>query len=171
MKHLIMGRAALHERDGSVVWQSGLLENALMNEGELDVLTVYLLEQAHKSKYLALLNMAGGADPLETDTVATLAASESKPPGTGGYTRQQVLSSDWATPALVGEDYRTQAAAAKVFGPLTGADATVTHMLLVTSASGTSSPATLALAHVALGTSVLIGVGLTFSFLPSIAAF
>lgn len=171
MRHVFRGYAAVRDEAGEVTWQSGLLENALMNQGEMDVLNVYLLEQAHKTKYLALLDMSGLVDPTESDTIATLYASESKSPGSGGYSRQQVLSTDWGAPFLSGDDYRVESTAGKVFGPFTATAALITHVLIVTSATGTASPATLALAHIPLGIEITVPVGQTFTFTPSISAF
>src|SRR5262249_45731475 len=151
-------------------WESGLLENALMNQGEEDVLKVYLAQDTHKTKYLALLNMASLADPLDTDTIATLSPSESGTPGSGGYARQQVLNTDWAAPSLVGEDFRRETSAAKTFGAFTGAGVNITHVLVVTTLTGVTSPTTLALAHMPLGTQVSVAVGQTFTFTPSFGA-
>jgi len=169
--HVLRGYAALHRRDGSVEWRSDLLENTLMNQGEQDVLDVYLREQTHKTKYLAMLSMAGGNDPIDTDTIATLSSAESSTPGTNGYARQQVLASDWAAATLYGEDYRTTTSAAKVFGPFTSTAPNVSHLLLCTTVSGVTSPATLALAWISLGTVALVPIGQTFSFTPIAGAF
>jgi hypothetical protein len=168
--HLMQGYAALHSPEGDVIWRSGHLENALLDQGELEVLNVFLREQTHKTKYLALLDMPSLDDPSEASTIASLAAYETKTPASGGYARQQVLAADWDAPVLA-DDYRSEAAAPKVFGPMTSADALATHILMVTTATGIASPATLALAHLPLGTQITIAIGLTFSFTPSVVAF
>lgn len=171
IRHVLRGHAALHRQDGSVEWRSELLENALMNQGEMDVLNVYLLQQSHKTKYLALLATTLGADPVDTDTIDTLGTFESKAPGVDGYSRQQMLAADWNAPTLYGEDYRSVAGAAKVFGPISGTSADVSHVLLVTTATGVTSPATLALAYISLGTVATIPVGQSFTFTPVAGAF
>jgi hypothetical protein len=169
--HVLRGYAAVHRPDGSVEWRSELLENTLMNQGEMDVLDVYLREQAHKTKYLGMFNQPSGNDPLDTDTIASVSANESSTPGTNGYTRQQVLAADWGVSTLYGEDYRTTLSAAKVFGPFTASAPNVSHILLVTTAAGVTSPATLALAWIALGTVATVPIGQTFSFTPIAGAF
>jgi hypothetical protein len=171
IEHILRGYAAVRHADGRIEWESDLLENTLMNQGEMDVLNVYLREQSHNTKYLAMFNQPSGNDPVDTDTITTLSGNESKSPGSGGYARQQMLSTDWGSPALYGEDYRTTASAAKIFGPMTTASCDVSHILLLTTATGTSSPTTLALAYIALGTTATIPVGQSFTFTPIAGAF
>jgi hypothetical protein len=54
---------------------------------------------------------------------------------------------------------------------MTTASCDVSHILLLTTATGTSSPTTLALAYIALGTTATIPVGQSFTFTPIAGAF
>lgn len=169
MIHLLQGYAFVRGDNGEITWRSPHLRNALMNQGEKDVLDVYLREQAHKEKWLGLFDMAGGDDPREDDTISTLNAEEIRTPGTGGYARQEILAADWNVPVVI-DDYRSLASQ-KIFGPISGTDATFTHIIMLTSETGISSPVTLALSYLALGMRVEVAVGLTFTYAPAMAAF
>lgn len=132
---LMMGMARILGPDGRVVDQdSGFHRNALTDEGEASVLNVYFREQTNPSKYLALLNMAG-SPPTDTTTMAGM--TESETPGTDGYARTQIANTDWAAPSAVGGDQQT--AAAQKTWTNTGSGAwTISHVALVTAATGTS---------------------------------
>ena len=169
MIHLLRGYAAAHGPDGEVTWRSEFLENALMSQGEKDVLDVYLREQSHKQKWLALFDMTGGDDPAEDDTIEDLSSDETKSPGVGGYARQRVMTSEWGIPILQ-DDYKSTGDP-KVFGPMTDDDAFFTHVLVLTSELGVAAATTLTLAYVALGARIQIAVGLTFTFTPAVTAF
>lgn len=139
--HPTFGVGYVLEPDGTLA-KDGMGEwcmNSLLNEGEQDVTSCYFLETAHLTKFLALMK---GAQPAETDTMAFLAGAtdgEILIPPTGGYARQQILSTDWGSPALNGGDYQTTAAA-KTFGPNTSGGAWVlTSVSTVTAATGQTS--------------------------------
>jgi hypothetical protein len=88
------------------------------------------------------------------------ALTESKAPGVDGYSRQQILAGDWGAPALDAGDMQTQAAE-KAFGPISGSAMTVTHMALVTVATGTAGKLLLFLA---LSASTTVAVGQSFKY-------
>jgi hypothetical protein len=163
--HALIGKASITDPDGSVAWEDDWRLNALTDQGEQSVLEVYFREQANPTKYGALLNM--GTDPVDTDTIATL--TETKAPGTGGYARQQFLAADWGASALVGGDYKTTAAQ-KTWGAAVTTAWTVTHVALVTTATGVASPATLFLLWIALSGATTVNVGQTFNFTAAVTA-
>lgn len=80
--------------------------------------------QSARTTYLALLSSAPG----DATTIAALAEIT-----TGGYARQAVT---WAAPS--GDPSATSNSAPIVFGPFSGDPPNVTHVALVSSASGTS---------------------------------
>lgn len=133
--HPTMGVGVVLEPDGTIA-RDGMGEwtlNNLLDEGEQDVTAVYFLQQTDLTKYLALLK---GTQPADTDTLTFLAGAtngEVATPASGGYNRQQVLNTDWGTPALNSGDYQTTAAQ-KTFGPNAGGSS-----WLVTSVSLVSS--------------------------------
>lgn len=157
-RSLTMGMGVLLSPEGDVLWQDpDWMLNALHDAGEQDMLQVYLSEQAHKTKYLALLNDASIA---ETD--GTMAAvTEMKTPASGGYDRQQVLSTDWTNDGLQGGDYRFSAAE-KTFGPMTGASGTATHAALTTTLTSTAG---LVLCTLALSATTTIAVNQSFKYI------
>lgn len=133
-----LGIGVVLEPDGTVA-TDGMGEwrlNALLDEGEQDILSDWLTGSAILLKYLALLK---GTQPADTDTMAFFAGAtngEIGVPPTGGYARIQVLAADWGTPALNSGDYQTTAAQ-KTFGPNTsGAAWPVTSVSLCTAATG-----------------------------------
>lgn len=162
--HPTMGKATILDPDGSVAWENDWQINTLVDQGEQSVLNVYFLEAANPSKYFMLLNQS---DPIETDTVANL--TESKVTGTNGYSRVQVLNTDWGAPALVSGDYKTTAAA-KTFGPASSSSWTVTHVGLVTTTTGLTSPTTLFLLWISLGGTTTVNVGQSFQFTAAVTA-
>lgn len=139
--HPTFGVGVVLEGDGSVArdgvgeWQM----NTLLDEGEADITSVYFLQSADLSKYLALLK---GVQPVETDTMAFLAGGtngEIAVPGVGGYARVQVLNTDWGTPAVNSGDYQTTAVQ-KTFGPnASGGSWLITSVSIVTAATGQAS--------------------------------
>ena len=146
--HPTVGRATLLSPEGDILWQDpDWIENTLADEGEQSVLNVYFREQAHPTKYGALLTAA----PSETTTNATMTELSG-----GSYARQQYLAADWAAPVLNSGDYQTTASA-KTFGPATTASWTgITHFALVTSASGTTGSFIL---YLPLSATTTVGVG------------
>lgn len=153
-----MGRGVLYSPEGDILAQDpDWIPNALADQGELDILNDWLLGQAISSKYLALVSGA----PTDTTTVATM--TETTVAGTNGYARQQILTTDWGAPALAAGDYQTTAAV-KTFGPNSGAAAwTISNAVLVTSATGLTSPATLFLVYIAT-TVTSIPVGSSYQY-------
>lgn len=133
-----MGMGVVLEPDGTVA-TDGMGEwrlNALLDEGEQDILSDWLTGSAILTKYLALLK---GTAPAETDTMAFLSGGTNgeigNPPVTG-YSRIQILTTDWGAPALNVGDYQTTAAQ-KTFGPNTsGGTWAITSVSLVTAATG-----------------------------------
>lgn len=147
------GRAELLSPEGDILWRdSDWVPNALHDAGEQNVLSVWLKETAHLTKYLALLNDAGS----DTETRGTMAAvTESKTPASGGYDRQQITAAQWTDDGLVGGDYRFSAVE-KSFGPMSTAAATVTHAALTTTLTSTAG---LLLLTLALSATTTVAVG------------
>lgn len=162
--HPTMVKPWIANADGSVAWEDEYKVNALTDQGEDQVLRVFFREEANPAKYFLLLNQA---DPVDTDTIALL--TESKTPGTNGYARVQVLAADWGAPALAAGDYKTTAAQ-KTFGPAATTAWTVTHVGLVTTAAGVTSPATLFLLWIALSGATTVNIGQTFNFTAAVTA-
>ena len=141
--------------DGSVLFESDWEDvsgNEVADEGEASIINVYLREQANPTKYLMLANDVIG----DTDTMASV--TESVATGTNGYNRQQVLAADWGAPALDAGDHMTTPAA-KTFGPPTTVAYTVTHVCLVTVATGTAG---LLIAYQATPATRTIPVGVSY---------
>jgi hypothetical protein len=160
--HPTRGRGTLYSPEGDILWQDpDWIENTLVDEGEQSVLEVYFREQANPTKYLALINQA---TPAETDTMASL--TESKSPGTGGYSRQQILGTDWGATALNAGDMQTTAAA-KTFGPIATSALTATHIVLTTTATGTGGKFLL---YIALSATTVIAAGQSFVYTLSTKA-
>lgn len=157
-RSVTMGIGALLEPDGSVVWQDPDWQlNALHDAGEQDLLQVWLAEQAHKTKFLALLN-----DATIAETDGTMAAvAESKVPAADGYNRQAVLSTDWSNDGLISGDYRFSAAE-KTFGPISGTAAIATHAALTTTLTATNG---LLLLTLALSATTTIAVSQSFKYI------
>ena len=111
--------------DGDLIYDSEFFTpNALTNDGQAHMLNVWAREQANLAKWLMLLNMAAGAAPTKTSTLATI--TEAEVIGTDGYVRQQIAAGDWGAPALDAGDQQITAAQ-KTFGPFTG-NVPVTHV-------------------------------------------
>lgn len=123
--------------------------NALMDEGEIDILDVYFEDQAVRASTFFRLYSDGAI--AETDTLATL-TGEVSGTGYGGITVTR--GTDWSAPALdVGDGQTTSTT--KQFsagGTWTAAD----ELVLATVASGTAG---LALAWVALSQTRTLGNG------------
>ncbi len=162
--HPTLGKATILNPDGSVAWENDWEINTLVDQGEQSVLNVYFLEAANPTKYLMLLNQS---DPAETDTVANL--TESNVTGVAGYNRVQMVNTDWGTPTLTGGDYKTTASA-KTFGPASASSWTVTHVALVTTSTGLTSPTTLFLLWISLGGSTTVNIGQQFQFTAAVTA-
>jgi hypothetical protein len=154
--HLFEGRGQLVSPDGDVLWEDpDWIPNALHDAGEQSMLNVYLKELTNPSKYLGLLNDGTVA---ETDGTMT-AVTEAGTPGSGGYSRQQIIAGDWTDDGLQGGDYRFSAAV-KTFGPISGSSLTATHASLSTTSTG----AGVLLATIALSGTVTVPVGMNFNY-------
>lgn len=158
--HLVYGKATILNVDGSVAYQEkDWTPNALADEGEQQVLEVFLREQANVTKYLALLT----ATPTDTTTMATMTERAA----TNGYARQQIVNTDWAASTLVSGDYQTTAAE-KTFGPVTTADWTgLTYVALVTTSTGTAGKF---LCYLALSATTTVAVGQSFKYTMTVKA-
>lgn len=163
-----MGMGSVIDPDGSVAWQeSEWVPNALIDEGETDMLSVYLTAAANPAKYLCLIN-GGTTPPTETSTMAYLGggagANESQVPAANGYNRQQILTTDWASDGLVAGDAR-YSSASKTFGPASGAAWTTTHAGLVTAATGQLAGSGKFLLFLALSASTTIAIAQSLVYL------
>lgn len=153
--HPTHGKGMLLSPDGDVLWEEDWQENALHDAGEQDMLQVFLSEQAHKTKYLGLLN-----DGTVAETDGTMSAvTETIAPPADGYARQQILNTDWTNDGLQGGDYRFTAAE-KTFGPITTANKTATHASL----SSTATTAGILFLTVALSATTTINIGQSFKY-------
>jgi hypothetical protein len=133
------------------------LHNAVHDAGEQLVGQVFLQEQSHSTKFLALLNDGSLA---ETDGTMS-AVTESKTPGSDNYNRQSITSGNWTNDGLQGGDYRFSAAE-KTFGPISGSSLTATHSALCTTSTG----AGILISTVALAATTTIAVGQSFKGIP-----
>lgn len=166
--HLYEGIGAVIDPDGSVAWQdTDWVSNALADEGESDMLSVYLSAAANPAKYLCLIE-GGTTPPGETSTMAYLGggagAKETRVPAVDGYNRQQILTTDWTNDGLISGDFRFSAAE-KTFGAATGTAWTITHSGLVTAATGQLAGSGKFLAFLALSASTTIAVGQSFKYI------
>lgn len=134
--HPTLGRGELIYPDGSIAWEGDWEQNTLHDAGELSVLNTWLREQAHATKYLALL--AQGSITALGETLTFTGVTEAETPGTDGYARQLVTAGDWAAPVLDTGDYATTAAQ-KTFGAVSaGTDWSVSHVAMTTASTGTA---------------------------------
>src|SRR6267378_2133262 len=161
--HLIHAKYKIISPSGETVQeQPELISNFLAQEGEQSILNVYLLGQTLPSLYLCLLS----ATPTATTTMATM--TEAQTPGSNGYNRQQILTTDWSTPLLNNGDYQTNAAT-KTFGPASGANWTnISYAALVTTATGTAGKF---IAAVALQAPETVTIGNSIIYLLTTKAF
>jgi hypothetical protein len=106
--------------------------NGLANEGQASMLNVYFREQSNVTKYLNLLNMPS-TQPSKTTTMSTMV--EATTTGTNGYNRQQLIATDWTSPALDSGDEQISNIQ-KTFGQFTG-NVVVSHVGGVTTSTGT----------------------------------
>lgn len=159
--HVLWGKGTILNSDGTVDHELDWVQNAVADEGEQSVLNVWLRAQTNPSKYLGLLNQAS---PGETTTLATM--TETQTPAANGYTRPQILTTDWGVPALVSGDYKSIAAEV-TFGPASGSNWTLTHSFLGTVATGTSG---LFLLFIALSATTTIAVGQSFKYTLALSA-
>jgi len=156
-RSLTMGIGVLLEPDGSVAWQDEEWQfNALHDAGEQDFLQVLFAEQAHKTKFLALLNDASIA---ETDGTMS-AVTEMVTPGSNGYNRQQITAGEWTNDGLQGGDFRFSAAE-KTFGAITGAAQTATHAAMCSTSTG----AGILFITLALSATTTIAVSQSFKYI------
>lgn len=150
------GRGRLLSPEGDVLWEDpDWIPNTLTDEGEKLILDVYFREQANVAKWLCLLN---DAVVLETDTMAGV--TEAQTPGTNGYNRQQILSTDWSVPALDLGDMQTSSLE-ETFGPASGSAWTVTHAALTTTQTGTGG---LFLCFILLTAPTTVNLGQSFKY-------
>lgn len=120
-------REEIFDADGDKIFDSEYyIPNALVNDGQADMLNVWARETTHKEKWLFLLNMAAGAAPTKTSALNTI--TEAITVGSNAYARQRILSSDWGAPALDSGDQQITAAQ-KTFGQFTG-NVPVSHVAL-----------------------------------------
>jgi hypothetical protein len=120
--------------EGEQTYDSGWWQpNGLANEGQASMLNVYFLGTSNPSKYIGLLNMPS-SQPSKTTTCSTM--TESTTTGTNGYNRQQIITTDWSSPALDSGDEQIQASQ-KTFGQFTG-NVVVSHVFGTTASTGTS---------------------------------
>jgi hypothetical protein len=166
-RSLTMGLGALVNTDGTIAWQEDEWQlNALDDEGEQDMLSVYLLQTGHLTKYLALINGTTTA-PVETSTLTYMAggagAQETQVPTANGYNRLQITNAEWTTPALVSTDYQS-IATEKTFGPATAAW-TISHAALVTALTSQSSAGGKFLLHLALSANTTVGINQSFKYI------
>lgn len=168
--HFAVGYAWVSEADGSIAWEDDAwVWNAVVDEGEADVLNTWLRGVAITSKYLVLIE-GGTTAPVETDTMAYLGggagAKETRVPAVDGYNRQQVLTTDWNAPALNSGDMQADMAASKVFGPASGSNWTgITHAGLVTAATGQLAGSGKFLEFLALAGTTAVNIGQSFNYL------
>lgn len=125
-------REQIFDKDGNIIFDSEFYTpNALTNDGQAHMLNVWAREQANLNKWLMLLNMAAGAAPTKTSTLATI--TEAITVNNNGYARTQIAAGDWGAPSLDSGDQQITAAQ-KTFGPFTG-NVPVTHVALASVAS------------------------------------
>lgn len=129
-----------------------------MNEGKQNNLNVWLRQQPHESKFLALLKYRTMADLAQDMTMKRM--KELCAPGTNGYTRQQIFPGDWSEPVLKGGDYESETVE-KTFGPATVAWSNFTHVALVTDPIGTDGKF---LFSVPLSSKTSVGVDQSFKY-------
>lgn len=154
--HLLYGKGAVANPDGSIAWEDAeFMPNALADEGEQNMLNVYLLETSALTKYLGLLN---AGSPGETTIMSGI--TETQTPAANGYARQAVIAADWSTPSLNSGDYQTTAAQ-KTFGPASGSSWTTTHAYMTTTSTGTAGKFLL---FIALSGTTTVAVGQSFLY-------
>jgi hypothetical protein len=172
--HPLIGFGQLLSPEGDVLWESpDWIENTLTNEGEEAILNTFYREQANVAKYLALIE-GGTAAPSETSTMGYLGGGagqrEIRAPTVDGYNRQQITAGNWGAPALDSGDFKTTAAQ-KTFGPASGSDwLDITHVALVTAATGQASGSGKLLNFLALGGATDVAVGQSFLYTISVKA-
>jgi hypothetical protein len=170
--------------DGSIARMLEPVDNALTNEGQTNMLNVYLKNTSPATSFnLGLLaNNAGqGASaPAKTSTQSLMVLSGAANVSTnlyeengGGYVRQAISNANWGTPTLNGGD-EMSTAAQQTFGPASSAawtgstnvsSAAITYAFLnsggTTSAGNTTGTLIL---YVALSASTIIAVGQSFNY-------
>lgn len=181
---IFTGYGWVTDRDGSILRVLDPVPNALTNEGQTNMLNVYLKATTPATTFnLGLLanNAAQGASaPAKTSTQSLFVASGAANVASnlyeengGGYLRQAVSNANWGTPALNSGD-EMSTAAQQTFGPASAAawtgstnvaSAAITYAFL--NSGGTTAVAnttgTLVL-FVALSASTIIAVGQSFNY-------
>lgn len=184
---IFSGRGMVLNPDGSVAQQLDWVDNALTNEGQANMLNVYLKGTSQTANFrLLLLSNAGGGQgasaPAKTSTAsqilvsgsATQAATNVYEENGGGYARQTITQANWGTPALNGGDQQSTAAT-QTFGPATGAAWTgvggsgsgstaITYAAVSTGATTTGDTTGVLVLFVALSASTIIAVGQSFAY-------
>lgn len=117
------------------LWESEPTPNALMNEGELNILHSYLSNQNHPAQFVIRLF---GVTPVETDSLASLSV---EPGGNTGYVapviNRDATAAGWPTFDFSGGDARakTRTVTFRATGP--NAYPQVTHAALATTSDNT----------------------------------
>jgi len=180
------GRGEVINSDGTIARQLDWVPNALTNEGQANMLNVYLRNTGGPTTtfQLGLLanNAAQGASaPAKTSTQSLFVLSGAANVATnvyeengGGYARQSVANAAWGAPALNSGD-EMSTASTQTFGPASTAawtgstnvsSAAITYAFLsgngATSATGNTT-GTMIL-FVALSASTVIAVGQSFNY-------
>lgn len=184
---IFTGRGMVLNADGSVAQVLDWVPNALTNEGQTNMLNVYLKGTSQTATFrLGLLSNAAGGQgasaPAKTSTAAVILVSGSATQAAtnvyeengGGYGRQPIAQANWGTPALNGGD-EMSTAAMQTFGPATGAAWTgvggsgsgstaITYAFLSTGAAGTGDTTGVLVLYVALSASTIIAVSQSFNY-------
>lgn len=156
--HPTIGRGRLVAPDGTILWLGEWVENAVHDQGEKDMLDVYLRAQSNPSKYLALASQ--GSVTALADTVVMSGITEPETPGVDNYNRQLIAAGDWSVPTLDSGDMRTTATI-KTFGPNTGGVAwSISHTILTTASTGTAG---LLILSVPLSSLQAVATGIAFT--------
>lgn len=174
--HPTRGKGQIISPEGDVMWEDAdWMENALLDEGEFSILNVYYLLASNPQKYLCLIAGSSTA-PVETDTMAYLGgganAQEVKVPGVDGYPtpRVEIIAGDWGAVALNSGDGQTTAAE-KTIGPAaTNPWNSITHVGLVTGATGQIAGSGKFLNSIALSATQSVSVGFSFKYTLSVKA-
>lgn len=186
---VFIGHGTVVNPDGSVALTTDPVENALTNEGQSNMLNVYLRGSTATATFrLMLLVNAGGGQGASapaktsamtdvlTDGSGTQTATKVYEESGGGYSRQAIANANWGAPALNSGD-EMSTAAQQTFGPASGAawtglggsgdgSSAITYAALAGNgalATPADTTGTLVL-YVALSASTIIAVGQSFLY-------
>lgn len=135
--HLIHGKAMLRAPDGTVLFEDPeWMPNIIHNEGESSIITVFLKAGANPQKYLEALNQGAVTELSPTDTMATVTESETA--GSNGYARPEITTGEWGSNTLNASHYQTTAVQQSLGTKTNAGTWSVSHMALVTAATGTA---------------------------------